>query len=429
MNYKENILKIITECCRVLVGGVFIFSGITKAIDPTGGAIKIEEYLNAFGLEMLSPLSMLASLNLSAIEFTLGVCLLLGAYRKYASLLSLILMGFMTPLTLYLAVFDPVSDCGCFGDALVVTNWETFFKNVVLLAAIIFAFLNNRRMTALYSFKVIWFIPLYAYIFSLAFSYYNYSHLPIIDFRPYKVGENIPSLMTIPEGAEEDEYRYSFIYEKEGVQKEFSLEELPDDPAWEFVDSNTELIKKGYEPPVSAFNLYNLFGDDVTDILFENSDGVFLLIAHKLEKASEERIDEINNLYDYAVDNGLLFYGVTASSFDEINRWTDYTGAEYPFLMADDVLLKTIVRSNPGLVLLRGGTILGKWNYRDIPGEENLTEVMESALKGDRINQKEDALIMFFILTFAVPLLLVWVYDWFRTRRKEKTVQSKPTEA
>lgn len=421
MNYKETIRKIIAEGCRLLLGVVFVFSGTVKAIDPTGGAIKIGEYLASFGLDKLQSLSVMLSFNLSAIEFTLGVCLLLGVYRRYTTFLTLLMMAFMTPLTLYLALFDPVSDCGCFGDALILTNWETFYKNIVLLAAAIFVFIYNQRLTAFYTYKVYWFVPLFAYLYCIGFAYRNYAHLPVVDFRPYKVGANIPALMTVPEGAPADEYRYSFIYEKDGVQKEFSLDDVPaGDSTWTFVDSKTELVKQGYVPPVAGFNLYNAADEDVTDALLGDPRPVLLLIAPKLETADDEAMDEINTIYDYALENGIDFYCVTGSGADAIAQWNDYTGAEYPYLMADEVLLKTIIRSNPGLVLLREGTILAKWHWHDLPEEEALPAVLDRYLSGKAIKNKEVGWLITNLFTFTVPLLLVWIYDYLRNRLRRR---------
>lgn len=425
MKYRESIRKIVAECCRALLGAVFVFSGTVKAIDPMGGAIKIGEYLASFGLDKLQSFSVVLSFNLSAIEFTLGVCLLLGVYRRYTTFLTLLMMAFMTPLTLYLALFDPVSDCGCFGDAWILTNWETFFKNVVLLAAAIYVFIHNQRLTAFYTYKVYWFVPLFAYIYCIGFAYRNYTHLPVVDFRPYKVGANIPALMTVPEGAPADEYRYSFIYEKDGVKKEFSLDDVPaDDSTWTFVDSKTELIKQGYVPPIAGFNLYNAADEDVTDQILHNPRPVFLLIAPKLEEASDEKMDEINNVYDYALENEIDFYCVTGSGSEAITQWNDYTGGEYPYLMADEVLLKTIVRSNPGLVLLRNGTILAKWHANDIPAEDELPEVMEMYLSGKSIKNKEEGRLITNLFTFTVPLLLVWLYDYLRNRLRRRKKES-----
>jgi len=420
MKYKEIILKVLTECGRLLLGVVFIFSGFVKAVDPVGGAIKIDDYLSAFGMDFLKPLSVLISFNLSAIEFTLGVSMLLGVYRRYTSLLTLLFMAFMTPLTLYLALFDPVSDCGCFGDAVVITNWETFFKNIVLLAASALVFMNNQRIWQVYTFKAYWFVALFSYLFCIGFSYWNYNHLPILDFRPYKVGSNIVESMEIPEGEPEDEYEYSFLYKKDDVIKEFPLDAIPDEGSgWTFVDSETKLIKEGYQPPITDFSIYNQEDDDVTDMIL-GSPGVLLLIAPKLEEADDDRIDEIINVYDYAEENNITFYGVTGSSPQAVSEWSNNTGAEYPFLYADDVVLKTIIRSNPGLVLLKEGTILSKWHYLDIPEEEQLDEIIGGYLKGTYRTEKEDGQIVFFLLTFTIPLLLVWIYDYFRNRRRKK---------
>jgi len=425
-NYKETTTKVLVECCRLLLGVVFIFSGFVKAVDPVGFAIKIEDYLVAFGLESLNSLSMVAAMNLIAIEFMLGVCVLLGAYRRYSSLLVLAFMTFMTPLTLYLALFDPVSDCGCFGDAVILTNWETFWKNVVLLAAAIFLFIHNQRIFSFYTYKVYWFIALFSFLFCTSFEWQNYRHLPILDFRPYKIGANIPEAMSIPEGAPMDEYLYSFIYEKNGKQEVFGLENIPaEGSGWTFIESQTTLIKEGYVPAIASFNLYTPDDRDVTDEILEEGKDVFLLISPDLSEANDEFIDEINGVYDYSLEEGLDFYGVTGSSEEGINRWIDYTGAEYPFLQADDVLLKTIIRSNPGLVLLRGGTVWAKWHFRDIPEVEDVKKVMDDYRSRGQAVVKEDRSLMTNLLTFAVPLLLVWVYDYFRNRRKKGTAKAE----
>ena len=427
MEYKGFVQKVAAEISRVLLGVVFIFSGTVKAIDPMGGEIKIGDYLTAFNLDFLQSFSVFASFNLSALELTLGVCMLLGVYRKYTSFLTLLMMLFMTPLTLYLALFNPVSDCGCFGDALVLSNWETFYKNIVLLAAAICAFKYNQRLLNGFTYRAYWFVALWSYAFAIGFAYRNYNHLPIVDFRPYQIGANIPKLMEIPEGAPVDEYKYSFIYEKDGVQKEFTLDNAPaDDSTWVFIDSKTELIKKGFEPVVSSFHIYNLEDEDITDDILYNPNPLLLLIAPHVEKAEDDRIDEINNAYDYALENGLDFYCITGSSSEDIIRWSENTGAEYPFLMADDVLLKTIVRSNPGLVLMREGTILMKWHYNDIPQEEELKSVLNGYLIGNTDEEaKEDGRLITNILTFAVPLSLVWCYDFWRNRRRRKSEASK----
>ncbi|WP_106830013.1 BT_3928 family protein [Parabacteroides pacaensis] len=418
--------KIIAEFCRILIGIVFIFSGTVKAIDPVGGAIKFEDYFMAFGLDVLLPFTLVFSFCLAALEFTLGICMLLGVYRRYISFLILVFMAVMTPLTLYLAIANPVSDCGCFGDALVITNWETFFKNIVLLAASIFVFIHNQLLYQVYTFKAYWFVTLYSYIFCIVFAYTNYKNLPIVNFRPYKIGANIPQLMEIPESAPQAEYVYSFIYEKDGIQKEFTLENYPaNDSTWKFIDQKSKLIKPGYEPPVKGFTIYNSDDNDITDEILQNNKGVFLLIAPKLESASDSHLEEINDLYDFAKEYGYSFYCLTASSPEQIQEWSDNTGAEYPFCFTDETILKTVIRSNPGVVLLKNGTILAKWSHYQLPEEEKIKPLVEGYLNATVVKAKEEGRIITNLLSFTLPLLLVWFYDFFRNRKKELQPEKK----
>ncbi|MDD4514437.1 BT_3928 family protein [Massilibacteroides sp.] len=424
MDYKKTTIKILAEASRLLIGLTFAFSGFVKAIDPVGFTIKINDYLTAFGVETLKALSGIISFNLIAIEFMVGICVLLGAYRRYSSFLALLLMVFMTPLTLYLALFNPVSDCGCFGDAVVLTNWETFYKNIVLLVAAVFLFIYNQRILPFFTYKSYWFVALYAYSACIFFSYQNYAHLPLKDFRPYKIGAAIPALMAIPEGAEEDEYRYTFVYEKDGVRKEFALDDYPsDDPNWTFVESKTELIKQGYVPPITNFVLFNEDDQNVTEDILSDSKGVLLLIAPKVEKSEDQRLDDINATYDYANEHGIKFYCVTSSTKDQVQEWIDTTGAEYPFLMGDETLLKTIIRSNPGLVLLKNGIVFAKWHYNDFPTEEEIEKVLSDYLSKDTVKpREEDKQIAICLVAFTVPLLFVWIYDYFRYRRRKKNI-------
>ncbi|MDR2919490.1 MAG: DoxX family protein [Tannerella sp.] len=415
--HKDKIIKIIIELCRILLGVTFIFSGFVKAVDPVGFSIKIGDYLSAFGLGFFSWLDIFFAFCIISIEFALGVSVLLGVYRKLVSIGILTFMGVMTPLTLYLAVFNPVADCGCFGDALIISNWETFFKNVVLLTAAIFVYKYHKRLTPIYTYKAYWFVALFSFFFCIGFCYSNYNHLPIIDFRPYKIGENIPKLMEIPEDAPQDEYR--FIYEKDGAKKEFLLEDVPaGDTTWTYVDA--KMIRQGFIPVISSFELYDKEHNNIADAILDDPRVLFLLISPKLEDASDKHIDVINDAFDYAQENKLPFYAVTASSEDEIAQWKKNTGADYFFLTADDVLLKTIIRSNPGLVLLKKGTILAKWHHNDIPAEEQLDGIVTLYSSDDSIPVKESRPWRSIILGFTLPLLIVWIYDFFRNRNLRK---------
>lgn len=427
----NKLKKVFVEFCRLLLGITFVFSGITKAIDPVGGAIKIADYLVAFKLDALKELSLFLSINLSAFEFTLGVCLLAGVYRRYSAWGVLLTMGFMTPLTLYLALFNPVSDCGCFGDALVISNWQTFAKNVVLLAASLVFWRHNQHVTRGFSRRAYWFVPLWGYLFACGFAWHNYQHLPLIDFRPYKIGVNIQAERTIPADAPQDEYRYAFIYEKDGVKKEFGLEEAPTaDSTWTFVESKTELVKPGYVPPIHDFIIHTLEGEEVTDQLLEEPRPLLLLIAPHLAEAEDHHIDNINNAYDYSLEHNIGFYCLTASTEEEIAKWEELTGAEYPYLQADATLLKTMVRANPGMMLLQEGTILMKWHSSDIPGEEEWPALLSSYSEGNpTAKTQEERRLLTNILTFTVPLSLIWLYDLFRHRlRARKREKQKKAE-
>ncbi len=422
---KENFLFGLVMTCRLLLGFVFLFSGTMKAIDPAGGAIKVEEYFTAFGFPDMQWLALPFSINLATVEFTLGVCMILGVYRKYSSLFTLLMMLFMTPLTLYLALKNPVADCGCFGEAIILTNWQTFYKNIVLLAASIVAFLYHKRTTAFYSYKVYWFVAVYAYLFCIGFSIYNYRHLPIIDFRPFKVGTNIAEGMAIPDDALQDEYTYSFVYEKDGKEQTFTLDDAPSaDSTWTFVRSESKLVSKGYQPLISDFVVLSFDGEDMTESLLNDTTGLFLLISPKLEEASDRHIDEINTTFDYAQEKKMLFYCLTGSEEAEIKQWVDYTGAEYPFLFCDAVTLKTMIRSNPGLMLLKEGTILAKWHNNDIPEEQQIDKITTNLLLKP-IEDKKGRRILTNVLTFAVPLSLVWLFDFWRTRKKKGKTQEE----
>ena len=411
--------KIITELCRIILGVTFLFSGTVKSIDPIGGAIQMEEYFGAFGLTALNPIALFTAINLSAVEFLLGLCIILAVYRKFTTFCMLVFMTFMTVLTLYLAIFNPVHDCGCFGQAIILTNTQTFLKNaLVLLPTAIVTFIYHKKMTPVYTYKAYWFAVIFGYIYAVGFAYYNYYHLPLIDFLEFKIGVNIPQQMSFPEGAPQD--IYDFIYEKEGKKKAFNPESAPyDDDSWTFVER--KLIKQGYVPPIASFELYDENENNIADRLLEDDKGVFLLISPALEKANDNHIDEINNIYDYTVESDMLFFCVTIPSKESINEWIHNTGAEYPFLTADDVMLKSIVRANPGLVLLKSGTIIEKWNHNDIPSEDTAEAIIEELLNptGEKINMEKNRL-LWFSGCFVLPLLLVWMYDYLRNRRKKE---------
>ena len=410
------------NACRFLLAALFIFSGFVKAVDPLGSFYKIQDYLTAFGMISWFPtyLPLFFAIILSSAEFCVGVFLFFAVRRKIASTLALLLMSVMTPLTLYLALANPVSDCGCFGDAWVLTNWQTFGKNIVLLVAAIAVFRDRKLMFRFVTLKIEWMVSLYTLLFVFALSFYCLEYLPVLDFRPYKIGTNIKAGMEIPEGAKPSVFESRFVLEKDGKQQEFTLDNYPDS-TWTFVETRTVLKEKGYEPPIHDFSMISPdTGEDITESVLSDKGYAFLLVAHRIEEADDSNIDLINEIYDYSVEHGYGFYALTSSPDEEIEVWRERTGAEYPFCQMDDITLKTIIRSNPGLLLIKGGTILNKWSDNQLPDEYVLNDSLDNLELGQQKQENNLHTIGYVLLWFIVPLTLVIGIDILVIKRRER---------
>ena len=429
-NGKQHIaIGVITTVCRFVLAVVFIFSGFVKAIDPLGTQYKIQDYLDAFGWTGVFPefVPFVASALLGMLEFCLGVYLFFGIRRIIAPRAVVAVMAVMTPLTFWLAWEHPVSDCGCFGDALVLTNWETFGKNVVLLAMSLVVLKCRRRLFPLATTRFDWLIALYGFLYILCMTVYCYRHLPVFDFRPYYVGADIRQGMSIPAGEEPTEFETRFVLQKDGVEKEFTLENYPDS-TWTFIDSKTVVIKQGYEPPIHDFSMIRYDdGEDITEQVLADEGYTFLLVAHQLGKANQSRMDLINELYDYCLEYGYAFYCLTSSSDEDILKWQEDTGAEYPFCLMDNITLKTMVRFNPGLMLLKKGTVVGKWSIIDIPDEYQLVGPLEQLPMGEANRPSFVYRLIGVLMWFAFPLFLMCMADlsWERYRKKRELLQKE----
>ena len=272
--------KIAVNIARLLLAVVFIGSGFVKAVDPMGTAYKIGDYLEALGMGGLLPELVTVSLSviLAAIEFSLGVFMLFAIRRRFTSRAMLVFMAVMTPLTLWLALANPISDCGCFGHAIVLTNWQTFWKNAVLLLAAALVAWRPMEMFRFVSKTNQWIVTNYTGLFILAVSIWCLYDLPLFDFRPYHIGANIKEGMEIPEGAEQPAFETTFILQKDGRQQEFTIDNYPDS-TWTFVDSKTVQTKAGYVPPIHDFSITTADGDDITDQVLDDPGYTFLLVA------------------------------------------------------------------------------------------------------------------------------------------------------
>ncbi len=427
---KQKLLWITINLCRLIIAGAFIFSGLTKVIDPHGTEYKLHDYAEAFGLGYLMPdlLALMLAIALAVFEFRLGFCTFFGIYRRFTSCATLAFLCVFTPLTLYLALANPVSDCGCFGDALVLTNWQTFFKNVVLLACSLVLVKWYPKQLRIISEGRQWIILIYAQLFALALALYALWFLPVYDFRPYRIGANLQEL-TQPTG--DGEYVTSFLMEKDGQQQWFTTEEYPDS-TWTYLDSKTELVGDVTPAVIDNFTVYTWpEGDDVTEDVLHDPGYVFLLVAPSLENADDGRMDAYNNIYEYAQRQDYRFLCLTSSNDEAIVRWQDLTGAEYPFCHTDELTLKTVVRSNPGLVLLHDGVVVNKWPYTDMPDLQEESPALEQTEYGtpDILSQTRQVLRL--LLWFVVPLIVVtfldrtwwWVTIQLNRRRKRKKAE------
>ena len=407
--------------CRFSLALVFILSGFVKAVDPIGTQYKIQDYLVALGWSEVFPdfLPFLIAVLLGVVEFCLGVYLFFGIRRIITPRALVLIMSFMTPLTLWLAIDEPISDCGCFGDAIVLSNWQTFWKNVLLLLASITVLKWRKRIFPLVTTRLDWSIGLYGFLFVLGVTCYCYYKLPIFDFRPYYIGADIRKGMEIPEGKHPTVYETRFIMQKDGEVKEFGLDEYPDS-TWTFVDTRLVVKEKGYEPPIHDFSIIRQEdGEDITDMVLDDENYTLLLVAHQMELADDSSIDLINELYDYSLKYGYSFYCLTSSSDEDILRWQNSTGAEYPFCLMDNTTLRTMVRSNPGVILLQKGKVLNKWGVNEIPDEYQLNGPLEE-LPLIHPNGSLAYKILMVMLWFVVPLFLICAGDLAWERRKKR---------
>ena len=364
---------------RTVVGLTFILSGFVKAIDPLGTQYKIQDYLAAIppSLSLPDMLTLLMSVSLSMVEFTLGAFMLTAISRRVTARLTLLFMVVMTAVTVWIYIADPVKDCGCFGDALTLTNLATLLKNIVLLALAALVAWRPTHIGRLMSRSNQMLLGQMLMLTPVALSFWCLYDLPLIDFRPYHIGADIKAGMEIPEGAEQPVFDTTFIMEKDGERREFTLDNYPDS-TWTFVDSKTVTVKEGYVPPIHDFSITAADGEDITDMVLGREGYTFLLISPDLDKADDQNFGDIDQIYEFCQDNSIPFYCLTASTEKSQQHWQNITGAEYPFCMTDATTLKTMIRSNPGLMLLEKGVVRGKWSHNRLPETTELETMLKA---------------------------------------------------
>lgn len=407
-------MKYLYTILRVTLGILFVFSGYVKTIDPWGAAIKFDEYFEAMGLGALHSLSFLFASTLSILELLVGYLLVFNVQMKWASRAVLFLMLIFTPLTLWLAITGKVTDCGCFGDAIKLTDWQTFGKNIVLIVMSIFIFLYAKKFPTRIPLKKERLLFILGMLFSVGVLYFSYQHLPLIDFRPFNVGSDIRKGSEIPEGATLDEYKTTLRYEKEGVIKEFDENNFPwQDTTWHFVSSEQKLIKKGYTPTIQDFFIETERGESITDAILD-AESCLLIVSYKIEETNLNKIFQVsyvNKIIAEAAKQDIPTYLLTASTYEQVENISTYLPREIIYGFADEKVLKTMIRANPGVMLLNKGIVVGKWNAMDLPEnialkEVGITEASETAEALAYDNQVYFSLFLFAIL-MVISLVII----------------------
>ena len=366
-----NLLKVLRILSRYLIGITFVFSGFVKGQDPLGTVFKIEDYFIAYGWEWAMPFALVLSIVLCTAEFTLGAALLANARIKLTSWLVLLMMSFFTVVTFFDALYNPVPDCGCFGDAIKLTNWETFYKNIVLMVFVAILFISQRvskpilKTSAQYGLIVVFVVGF------AGFSIWSYKHLPIIDFMPWKIGANM-----YPERPLPVTYFVTYKNATTGEVKEYPADNYPYNDSlwlqqWKFVstrvaDPNTATKHNLMITDTSA--------TDVTDTYLKNTSYQFIVVSYDLTAAKPKILIQIAVFGEQAAQAGYGFIMVTPALPEDMLAFKKQYNATFELFNADDVVLKTMVRANPGLLVFKDGIVVNKWNWRDVPDFKDLTK-------------------------------------------------------
>ena len=368
----------------MFTGFLFIFSGFIKANDPTGFGYKLEEYFHVFHTDFLNDYATTIAIVVCALEVILGIWLLLGFYKKFVAWGLLLLIIFFTFLTFYSAFFEVVTSCGCFGDAIPLTPWQSFGKDLVLLALILIIFIYRNQITPLVKDPANrGLLATVTAILSFGIGIYTVMYLPFIDFLPYKKGNNIPSQMVLPEGKEGDVYEqiYSMKNVKTGetktiTDKIYMSEKVWEDTNWEIVgEPQSKLVKKGYQIPITDLMITDAEGNDHTHEIINNPYYNLIIVAKDLSKANVEALDKINKIATKLTeDYNLRIVLLTASSSEDSDYLSDKLHLISEIFYADLIPLKSMIRANPGVLLLKSGTVVDKWHYNAIPDAKDIEE-------------------------------------------------------
>ena len=358
-------IKITLHIFRYFVGILFIFSGLIKLNDPIGFSFKLEEYFGptVFNIDFLIPVVLPLAIFIVILEVILGIFLIIGFKKKFTLWSLLLMIIFFTFLTWYSAYFNKVTDCGCFGDAIKLTPWESFTKDVILLVMIGFLFLKQDLINSIVSRKTQKIIIGSSLIFCFYITYFVLNHLPILDFRAYKIGDNLLKNMTVPENAPKDIYEYSWKFIEDDQEKIYITNGEYPNVSGEFIGVETKLIQKGYEPSIYDFSI-EVNGNNLTKEIL-NEEKLLIYISYNIANFSPSAIENLKTSFEKAKNKGYKIIGLTASSVEERKVFIKQNNISFEFYTCDETALKTIVRSNPGAIVLKAGDVIDKKHYKD----------------------------------------------------------------
>ena len=359
-------MNFITQLCRILVGGLFIFSGLIKLNDPLGFSYKLQEYFSpdVLNIPFLEPYALGISVFVVVLEVVLGVFLLVGYKSKFTVWSLFAMIVFFTFLTFYAWYFDKVKDCGCFGDFLKMKPIESFIKDLILLGLIVVLIIGLDHIKPLFGRLGTSALAVLGFVGSLWFGYHVLMHLPTWDFRAYKVGANISEGMIIPEGAAKPVIEYTWTFNVDGQEQEFTTNGSYPTVDGEYVGVETKVIDEGYDPPIKDFSIESE-EEDLTDV-YLNEDRVLMIISYSLESAEIDGLVKLKGLIENATAEGYSVIGMTASGNSEKHRVNAKFGLDLNWYLCDEKALKTVVRANPGVVTLEKGTVTQKFHWNDI---------------------------------------------------------------
>ncbi|HEY1025451.1 MAG TPA: BT_3928 family protein [Sphingobacteriaceae bacterium] len=374
--------KALVTFSRLFVGMLFIFSGLIKANDPIGFGYKLQEYFEVFHISFLHDYATAIAIFLCTLEIVFGALLLLGFWARKVAWGLLALIVFFTFLTFYSAYFEVVTSCGCFGDAIPLTPWQSFTKDLILLVLIAVIVLNKDQIRPVSgSLKVQKVMLCMIVILSLGFGIYTYNYLPVLDFLPYKAGNNLPSLMRVPPGAPQDVYEITYVLkhkqtgeEKQMTDKEYLKTEIWKDENWEITgEPESKLVKKGYEVKIRDLKIMDAHGTDYTTEIIENPYYNLVIVAYNLKDANRQAVGNLNAIAMNAAENyNIRTVLLTANSASDAEAFRKQLKLVPEVFYADAIPLKSMVRSNPGVLLMKDGTVVNKWHFHTVPTYDEL---------------------------------------------------------